>query len=151
MHFANYLQQTLRSSSLWCSMVVHATSRSSTIPDSTSSLICSSTGWRRCCLTMRSSGPSESVGRVSRGNAVSVRPLNAVVRRMSASPVNVLFQISTCSASRSNESLQILPRRDYLLSIRHEDTQDELRFRRVEALRVTHYRACTVEMVSSYD
>ncbi len=73
------------------------------------------------------------------------------VRRLSTSPVNILFQISTCSASPSNDSLQKLPRRDYLLSIRHEDTQDDLRFQRVEALRVTHYRACTVEMVSSYD
>jgi hypothetical protein len=65
--------------------------------------------------------------------------------------MSVLFQISTCSASRSADSLQKLPHRDYVLSIRHEDTQDELHFRRVEALRVTHYRACTTAMISSYD
>ena len=35
--------------------------------------------------------------------------------------------------------------------VRHEDTQDELHLERVEALRITHYRACAVEMISSYD
>ena len=66
-------------------------------------------------------------------------------------PVNVLFQISTCSASRDGDSLRKLPRREYVLSIRYEDSQDELCFRRVEALRVSHYKASTVEMISLYD
>jgi hypothetical protein len=45
----------------------------------------------------------------------------------------------------------MLPHRDYSLCVRHEDNQDELRFERVEALRVTHHRACTTDMVSAYD
>jgi hypothetical protein len=45
----------------------------------------------------------------------------------------------------------MLPGRDYSLCVRYEDTQDELRFERVESLRVTHYRACTADMVSAYD
>jgi hypothetical protein len=45
----------------------------------------------------------------------------------------------------------MLPQRNYLLTVRHEDTKDELYFGRVEALRITHYRACTLEMHSNYD
>jgi hypothetical protein len=65
--------------------------------------------------------------------------------------MKVLFEVSSPSSARSDDSLQKLPHRNYLLTIRHEDTQDELSFERVEALIVTHYRARTVDMIESYD
>ncbi len=65
--------------------------------------------------------------------------------------MNILAKISQPSSGRSGDSLSVLPKRDYNLSVAHEDAVDELLFRRVEAVRITHYRACNLEMVTAYD
>jgi hypothetical protein len=65
--------------------------------------------------------------------------------------VKTSSKLSLPSSGRNGELLKILPKRDYLLSVRYEETTDELLFKRVEALRVTHYRACSLEMLAAYD
>ena len=60
-------------------------------------------------------------------------------------------KLSLPSSGRNGDLLKILPKRDYILSVSYEEAMDELLFKRVEALRVTHYRACSSEMLAAYD
>lgn len=65
--------------------------------------------------------------------------------------MKILAKTSSPSSGRSADSLRVLPKRDYILSVHHEGATDEFFFQRVEALHVTHYRACTSEMIAAYD